>query len=205
MFLNSGEVEKKIKVMRKEFEHLGISEEMRGYSWNTPPIEPLDDFKISVADINSFCPTRRDVYLKYILRERQKPNQYMLNGLAYHKVIRKTLGELKKALYNEFSDGQSIIDKFYNNSAIPLSISKKLNADTENCVKLYRYIIIQAAARVDDVISKFPSADAETIVSMAIPPFIERKIDGSLVGLSENLSLDVFTPFNTIMDFKSGV
>ena len=45
----------------------------------------------------------------------------------------------------------------------------------------------------------------KNIVGLAFPPFVERKIDGSLVGLSKNLSLDVFTPYSVIMDFKTGV
>jgi len=89
MFLNFSEIEKRLKVMRKNIESSGISEEMRGYSWDRPPVEPLNDIKISVSDLNGFCPTRRDIYLKYVLGERAEPNHYMLSGLAYHRVIRK--------------------------------------------------------------------------------------------------------------------
>ncbi|MDK2782089.1 MAG: CRISPR-associated protein Csa1 [Archaeoglobi archaeon] len=205
MFLNSSEIERKLKVMRKGIENCGISEELRGYSWDGPPVEPLNDIKISISDINGFCPTRRDVYLKYVLRERAEPNHYMLSGLAYHKIIRDTLGELKKFLYSKEPSGSSIVEKFYSDTSISEKISKKFGASLDNCTMLYRYIIIQTAAKVDDVLSKFPDADADTVVSMVLPPFVERKVDGSLVGLSENLSLDLLTPFNTIMDFKSGV
>ncbi len=197
-------IEKRLKVMRKSLESQGISEELRGYSWEKPPVEPVNDVRISVSDINCFCKTKRDVYLKYVLKEKPEVNEYMLSGLAYHRIIRETLKEAKRIVYSEEANGALIVDSMYK-SEIPEKISQKFGANVERCTKLYRYLIIQIAARIDEVISKFPDADAETIVSMAIPPFVERRIDGSLVGLSENLSVDVFTPFNTIMDFKSGV
>ncbi|MCD6465794.1 type I-A CRISPR-associated protein Cas4/Csa1, partial [Candidatus Bathyarchaeota archaeon] len=33
---------------------------------------------------------------------------------------------------------------------------------------------------------------------------VERKVDGSLVGLSRELSVDIYTPFNAIADLKTG-
>lgn len=203
--LTALEIERRLKVMRKNLETQGISEELRGYSWERPPVEPINDVRISVSDINGFCPTKRDVYLKYVLREKPEVNEYMLSGLAYHRIIRESLREAKRIVYSENATGSMIIDSMYNDLSIPERISRKFGANAEKCTKLYRYLIIQIAARVDEVVSKFPDADAETIVCMAIPPFVERRIDGSLVGLSENLSVDMFTPFNTVMDFKSGV
>ena len=39
---------------------------------------------------------------------------------------------------------------------------------------------------------------------MAIPPVIERKVDGSLIGLSRELSVDIYTPYNAVADLKTG-
>jgi CRISPR/Cas system-associated exonuclease Cas4 (RecB family) len=39
MLFTDWEVEKRIKVMRKELEKFGISEELRGYSWDSPPVD----------------------------------------------------------------------------------------------------------------------------------------------------------------------
>jgi len=192
-------------VMRKSIENLGISEELRGYAWDRPPVEPINGVRVSVSDLNGFCPTRRDIYLKYVLKEKPQVNAYMLRGLACHKVIRETITALKKAVYSGCESGEEIIDNFYGDVSIPEKICGDIGVKPDYCIRLYRVLVIQAAAKVDEVLSKYPDADAENIVGLAFPPFMERKIDGSPVGLSKNLSLDVFTPHSIIMDFKTGV
>jgi len=203
MFLHSG-LERTLRALRKIVENSGISEELRGYSWDRPPVEPLNDVKISLSDINGFCSTRRDVYVKYILGEKVKPNKYMLRGLAYHKVIRETISSLKKAIYSGCDDGRTIIEEFFTSDKIPKRICEELGVESGEAIKLYKYLVLQIAARVDEVLSKFHELDVENIVALAIPPFTERRIDGSAVGLSPNLSVDIFTPYATVMDFKSG-
>ncbi len=191
--------------MRKLVENTGISEDLRGYAWDRPPVEPINDVRISVSDINGFCPTRRDVFVKYVLKERPEVNHHMLRGLAFHRVIRDTLVSIKKAIYQGVTSGEEIIETFFSRD-LPQKICKELGIEQGECsklVKLHRYLVIQAAARVDEIVSKHPNVDGEEIVGLALPPFIERKIDGSLVGLSKHLSVDVFAP-QVVVDFKSG-
>ena len=199
----TADVERKIRALRKLIEDTGISEELRGYSWEKPPVEPINDVRLSVSDLNSFCPTRRDAFLKYVLKEKVHPNKYMLKGLAFHKVIRETITTLKRAIYSGCDSGEKIVEEYFPNTEIPEKICKRIGIDPAECVKLYRYIVLQISARVDEVLSKYSDADAEDIVGLILP-FVERKVDGSLVGLSSRLSLDVFTPYSVIMDFKSG-
>ena len=194
--------EKRIRVMRKVIESTGISEELRGYSWEKPPVEPINDVRISVSDLNSFCSTRRNVFLKYVMKEKVEPNKYMLRGLAYHRVIRETIVSLKKAIYSGCDSGEEIIDKYFSSTTIPDRICRELKIADKECRKLYRYIVLQVASRVDAVLSRY-DADAENIVGLVLPPFVERIVDGSFIGLSR-LSVDIFTPYNAIMDFKSG-
>ena len=201
--LMSADIEKRLRTMRKVIESMGISEDLRGYAWDKPPVEPINDVRVSVSDINGICPTRRDAFVKYVLKEKPVLNQYMLRGLAYHKVIRDTLVSIKKAIYSGISSGEELVDVFFNNAEIPESVCKKFGIDTKECLKLYKFLILQIAARVDEALSKYPDADEENIMSLALPPFVEKKVDGSLVGLSKYLSVDVFAP-NTVLDFKSG-
>ncbi|RUM34785.1 MAG: type I-A CRISPR-associated protein Cas4/Csa1 [Archaeoglobus sp.] len=205
MFLTS--VEKTIRALRRQIESFGISEELRGYNWDKPPVEPVNDVKIAISDLNGFCPTKRDIFLKYVLKEKAEPNQYMLKGLAVHRIIRETIITLKKAIYSGCDSGEQIINEYFNNS-IPYRVCESLDIDCRNICKefskLYRYIVLQVAAKVDEVRSKYPDVDAENVVGLILPPVVERKIDGSLIGLSKSLSLDIFTPYNIIIDFKSG-
>ena len=204
MFLIS--IEKTIRTLRKQLESFGISEELRGYCWDRPPVEPLNDVRIAVSDLNGFCPTRRDLFLKYVLKEKGEPNQYMLKGLAIHKVIRETIVTLKKAIYSGCDSGEEIVKEYFNDSEILDRICKSLECDEirNEISKLYRYIVLQVAAKVDEIKSKYTDADAENVAGLVFPPVVERRIDGDPVGLSKNLSLDVFTPYSVIMDFKSG-
>ena len=197
------EVERKLRMMRKVFESMEISEDLRGYSWDKPPVEPINDVRLSISDINGFCPTRRDAFVKYVLREKPRMNQHMVRGLAYHKVIRDTLVALKKAVYSGITSGEELVELFFSNNEIPEKISKNLGVDLKECLKLYRFLVLQISARVDEVLSKYPDSDDENIVGLALPPFVEKRVDGSLVGLSKHLSVDVFTP-HAVLDFKSG-
>lgn len=201
MFMLS-EIEKKLRVMRRAVESTGISEDLRGYTWDRPPVEPINDVKIAVSDINEFCPTKRDVFVKYVPKEKPQVNRYMLRGLAYHRIIRETIFSIKKAIYQGFNSGEEIIEMFFNDK-IPQDVCNELGIKQNDCPKLYRYIVIQTAAKVDEVVSKYPNAEAEEIAGLALPQFVERRVDGSLVGLSKFLSVDVFTP-QIVIDFKSG-
>ena len=51
MFLYK-DIEKRVKVLRRELDVNQISGELRGHSWERPPVEPINDVKISVSDIN---------------------------------------------------------------------------------------------------------------------------------------------------------
>ncbi|MEM1554903.1 MAG: type I-A CRISPR-associated protein Cas4/Csa1, partial [Thermoproteota archaeon] len=52
--------------------------------------------------------------------------------------------------------------------------------------------------------SKFPHIDVDSLVNQAVPPIVERKVDGSLIGLSKELSVDVYTPAYAVADIKTG-
>ncbi len=199
------QLEKRIRLQRRILDDASISEDLRGYSWERPPVEPVSTTTIAVSDVNGFCPTRRDIYVRYVLKERPAINPYMMRGIACHRLIKETITAVKKAIYSGVKMGSDVIDEFYGNLSIPEKISSDTGVDAAWLTSLYRFLVIQAAAKVDDVISKYPDSDCENIAGLAFPPIMERRIDGRPVGLSPNLSVDVFTPFSVIMDFKTGV
>lgn len=123
-FVDSLEIDKRIKAMRKELEKFGISEELRGYNWSSPPVEPIDyDIKLSVSDFHGICKTMRDIYLKYVEGLKPKPNVYMLSGLAYHEVIKQALYQIKRTIYQKPLSGFEIIEELF-----PSDISDKICA-----------------------------------------------------------------------------
>lgn len=206
-FVDALEVEKRVRIMRRDLERFGISEELRGYNWNSPPIEPIDyGLKLSISDFNGICQTMRDIYLRYVEGVKPKPNENMLSGLAYHEVVRETIYNIKRLMYQNRLNGYEILEELFSMN-IADNVCDRLKVDgyvRENCRKLFRYVSIQSAARIDGILAKYPYADVDCIVGKALPPIVERKIDGSLIGLSDNLSVDFFIPYNAIADLKSG-
>lgn len=219
-FLNKVELDKKFKILRTEYQKLGISEELRGWSWDSPPIEPpIRNATFSVSDIAArYCATLRDIYLKRVKNIKPPLNIKTFEGIIYHNIATKTVTIVKSILFKKgLIGGAELIDELfpYANSLCEEIILKAnevvrgINEDNIEDIKkkaliFYRYLIIQAASQINTISSKFPHIDIDSLVSQAIPPIVERKIDGSLVGLSKELSVDIYTPAYAIADIKTG-
>jgi len=199
------EVEKRVRIMRREFEKFRISEELRGYNWDSPPVEPNSSgIYLSLSDFYGTCPAMRDIYLKYVEGIKPALNTFMLRGLAYHEVIKEALIRIKGTIYNGVMNGIELMEKLQKVD-IPAKVCERLNVEAKvECEKLFKYIILQCAAEIDRILSKFPYIDVDSLINKALPPVVERRIDGSFIGLSNNLSIDLFTPYNVIADLKSG-
>lgn len=219
-FLNKVEIDKKFRLLRNEYQTFGISEELRGWNWNNPPIEPpIKNVALSVNDIAArYCSTLRDIYLKKVKNIKPPPNIKMLEGIIYHNVATKTVTVVKSILFKRgLIGGAELIDELfpYANSLCKEIISKAIENfgeineyDIKDIKKkaliFYRYLIVQAASQINIISSKFPHIDVDSLVNQAIPPIVERKIDGGLVGLSKELSVDIYTPAYAIADIKTG-
>ena len=82
--------------------------------------------------------------------------------------------------------------------------SKAEGLSKDKAKKFYRFLALQASAQIDRVLSKFPHVEIDSLIGLAIPPIVERKVDGSLVALSRELSIELYTPANAIADLKTG-
>ncbi|MEM2642500.1 MAG: CRISPR-associated protein Cas4, partial [Thermoproteota archaeon] len=67
-FLSKTDLDKRFKLLRNEFKSLGISEDLRGWNWQSPPVEPPSrSLFFGVGDLAArYCKTLRDVYLKRV-------------------------------------------------------------------------------------------------------------------------------------------
>lgn len=219
-FINRSVLDKRLKLLRGELQARGISEELRGWSWGEPPVEPpLRSMWLSVNELASrYCPTFRDVYLRRVLKTLPPPSLKMVRGLAYHNVVHESLEAVKRFLYSNFSSGSRMLEELLPKAGgVALASVKGAEASVKASIKgaeeerllkeakaLFKFLLVQAASRIDGAMSRFPHADADAVASAAIPPVSERKVDGSLIGLSKELSVDIYTPFNAIADLKTG-
>ncbi|MEM3573767.1 MAG: CRISPR-associated protein Cas4, partial [Nitrososphaeria archaeon] len=83
-FLNKSDLDKKFKILRTELQRLGISEELRGWSWQSPPVEPPSrSLFFGVGDLAArYCKTLRDIYLKRVENIKPPPNLKMFEGIV---------------------------------------------------------------------------------------------------------------------------
>lgn len=220
LILDKSDVDKRLKLLRQELYQRPVSEELRGWNYDKPPIQPFsENIKFGVGELAArYCETLRDIYLKRVLKITPPANIKMITGIALHEIIKNVFLEVKKFIYNNpDTAGLDLLNELIikNTEIAENSISKAEHAISKlesydkaelfkKCVSTYNFLIIQAAAVYDQTLSKFRFAEADSIVNIAVPPVAERKVDGSLIGLSGELSVDVYTPFNAIMDIKTG-
>jgi CRISPR-associated protein Csa1 len=219
-FLDRLDLDRRFRLLRREFEVRGISEELRGWSFDSPPVEPPSRLVLfSVSELaGRYCQSMRDIYLRRVLNVRPPTSIKMARGIALHAVNREVLSLVKKLLFSGgVRSGSELVEDLLplTGDVVGRAITEaenllaKLSEDVKNQLRVeasafFRFLAVQAAARVDQAISKYPHSDVDSIISSAVPPVVERKVDGSLVGLSRELSVDIYTPFNAIADLKTG-
>ncbi|MGC8933433.1 MAG: type I-A CRISPR-associated protein Cas4/Csa1 [Candidatus Methanodesulfokora sp.] len=219
-FLSRLDIDRRISQMRRELEERGIQEELRGWSWNNPPVSPpLREMTLSVSELASrYCPTMRDIYLRRVRFIRPPPSIKMARGIAFHKISHDSLIDVKRIIYSsENLSGSLVVEKLLPRAGEEAeaalreaeSRTMKLNQQEgqillKECEDLYKFLVIQAASQIDQAMSKFPHAGPDSIASIAIPPVAERKVDGTLVGLSSELSVDLYAPASMVIDLKTG-
>jgi CRISPR-associated protein Csa1 len=219
-FLDRLDLDRRFRLLRKELEGKNISEELRGWNFDSPPVEPSSrSILFSVSTLASrYCESMRDVYLRYVLNIKPPPNIKMARGIVLHAINREVLSTVKRLLFSgNVKSGFELIESLF---TMTYSIVNKAIFETENllanlcddvksqlineALAFFKFLLVQAAARIDQVISKYPHSDIDSIINIAIPPVVERKVDGSLIGLSRELSIDIYTPFNAVADLKTG-
>ena len=219
-FISKAELDRRLKQMRIELDRKGISDELRGWFWHTPPVEPPSrEVLLGVSEVASrYCSTFRDIYLRRIAGIQPPASFKMIRGIIFHKVSSEAVTIVKKTLFKlGLVNGYEILQE-------AISLSNKIVKDAINQTtsrfeslgninlekmekearSLYNFLVIQAAAQIDRIISKFPHIDLDSLVSLAIPPIVERKVDGSLIGLSRELSVDIYAPAYAVADLKTG-
>jgi len=214
------DLDRRFRLLRRELEVRGVSEELRGWSFDSPPVEPPSrSVLFSVSELaGRYCQSMRDIYLRRVLNFRPPPSVKMARGVVLHVVNRECISAVKRLLFSgEFMSGSELFEGLLqlNTDVVDRAISEaetnlvRLNDDVKDQLKVeasafFRFLAVQAAARVDQAVSKYPHSDVDSIISVAVPPVVERKVDGSLIGLSKELSIDIYTPFNAIADLKTG-
>jgi CRISPR-associated protein Csa1 len=164
----------------------GVSEELRGWNWNNPPLKPAYDERIPMYSVCSkYCPTSRDVFLGRVLKVQPKMNERVLQGVALHRVVSTAL--------NAFLDGQGVdFDLWYDKILKAAGIADQPNRIHDAASKVWSFTVASCNNEVQNRTSEQPHASKRDILATALPFLVEHKVTGELLGLSGLLSVDCY-------------
>lgn len=212
-FLNEEEKKKLLRGLIPKSRRLDVADELRGWNWYTPPLEPPYGFKLALYEVaNSYCPTNRDLFLRRVMGVKTKPNSAMIAGKILHQVLADCLTNAKRNIFNNglkssMGPMTALVDTdTYLQDGFVTNLAQEHKSELKRKIKiLLEFETLRINARVQEVLSKQPYIGVDALVNQAIPIVTEQKLDGSFLGLSPNLSSDAFTFAEPmILDLKFG-
>ncbi|MEZ0394287.1 MAG: type I-A CRISPR-associated protein Cas4/Csa1 [Desulfurococcaceae archaeon] len=171
-----------------------VDEELRGWNWDRPPLKPRAYYELGVSEIASkYCGTRRDVWLRRVAGARGEATELLARGKAVHEAIALAYREVARwsALGTEPWD---IYERARGSWKRAIG---GLDAGTAALVeRVYKYTLLSLVGEM---------VNEEVVHGERQPPLAvsEVKVDGSSLGLSSSLSVDLLEG-GVIVDFKYG-
>ena len=212
-FLNEEEKRLLLRRIMPQARRREIADELRGWNWDKPPLSPVYDIKLGVADTaNNYCPTNRDLYYRRVMSIKTPANSPMIEGGLLHDLTCKMIVAIKRLIYmhgvnclrdlealdkNEFI----LVPGTYSSSLTPAEISS-IKARMEI---LWEYEYHSIYSRMQNVLAAQPHIGPDALVALALPVTVEQKLNGSFLGLSSHLSVDAFVFSEPmVVDIKFG-
>jgi len=189
-----------------------VSDELRGWSWEESPVTTTQSRLLGVSDITSgFCPTGRDLYLRYVEGVRGKDNPTLQMGRLVHEVFEAAVEEAKKAVYLTWpdTDGDRVegVMRAAGEALERRALRKYGLLDPGVAAWVFRRLWGMAvrtySAAVDEARTKSRYLRLDSLVHAAVPVIAEFPIDGSVIGLSRALRVDALLPPNLMMELKT--
>ncbi len=185
-----------------------VSEEMRGWSWSEPPLLYPYDFLLSASDLGSgFCETGRYVYMKYVAREREVPGWRLRRGSLIHAVLSEVSRVAKSLILQGVLDVEDFRGRFVEAGECILGRFRSEFSDLRWVDELFRLLWMRAADAYSSGLARArarsPYMTADGLAFMTVPFITEFPVDGSLVGLSRTLRIDVLLHPNIVAEVKT--
>jgi CRISPR-associated protein Csa1 len=170
-----------------------VDDDLRGWSWGSPPVRPRAYLGLSVSDVASYCPTRRDVWLRRVARVRGGEVSALSFGSAVHSVIHDIIKHTRRCFLVSEDDVWSCASSVVNNVLENYSDSNWFPVLKDIALTTYSMLV------------------ADYVWSLkgdGFQPFLgwlsEVRIDGSPIGLSRGIRADAIVAGNLVVDFKLG-
>lgn len=123
----------------------------------------------------SYCGTYRDVYVSRVLGVKGEDTPGTRTGKAIHEAVYAALTAYIKGSGPE-----------------PFEPGQPEGVDAELVRMAYSYTAAEASAAIARQRAMFPGASEEDVRTSAMPFLLEHRIDGSRLGLSDQLAIDAF-------------
>lgn len=212
-FLTDEERKHLLKGLLPRSREMGIAEELRGWNWPVPPLQPVYDTVLALYEVaNAYCPTNRDLYLRRVRRMSPAASTAMVQGRVLHAAMVHVLVNTKRLIYHLGVGQYKEICRQLQELA-PLDVEEKVKGwEPGDADELRRRVEIvtdfeksRIVARIQEILFKQPYISEDSLAGLAVPVVVEQKLDGSFLGLSPNLSADAFTFCEPmIVDLKFG-
>lgn len=172
---------------------VGVSNELRGWSWYQPPLKPYhDNVKLPMyAVCSKYCPTGRDVYLRNVEKVYPRPRARVALGKMFHGVVSDCLQAYLQKQCMDFDAWWQKIRW--------AEIPEKPENVKEPSKRVWEFLSKLCEAKLAEVSSRQPYASEYDVVASALSFLVEHKISGELLGLSEILSVDCYDYLRGIM------
>lgn len=187
-----------------------VADELRGWSWDRPPLKPIYESPLGVYEIaGKYCPTGRDVYLRRVERTQAVPNAGMRDGKRLHQVVAEVVIEAKRLVYLHGAWCVPFLEAMATAQGTPDldAVSALPTADPleAKAAVLWAFEARRIVERVQAVLAHQPYIQADALAMLAMPVGVEIKLDGRFLGLSEHLAADAIAfPDLTVLDLKFG-
>ncbi|MBP1357735.1 MAG: type I-A CRISPR-associated protein Cas4/Csa1 [Sulfolobus sp.] len=178
-----------------------ISDELRGWNWNEPPIVTHSEKRLGVSDITGgLCPNGRILYLRYIQKIKEPIQLELLRGSLIHETYTMVVEQTKHYLYYAFSSNSQDYRKTLE---IDMKIFKENNmrpkyGQVKDFDMVYDAVVNRGintfSSAIDRALENSRYLSKDSIAALVVPFYVEFPIDGSLIGLHKAIRVDALIP-----------
>ena len=172
-----------------------VEDELRGWSWERPPVRPRGYLGLGVSEVAyRYCPTRRDLWLRRVKGVVGEARGPVLKGRLVHEVFHMAARDSRRMLALGVSGWEA-----YERLAARAWRRVREACSEDWCIRLYKHLVLTWTSE---------AARAEAIMGgegvMSLPWLTEFRIDGSMLGLSNQLRVDALGEASVIVEIKYG-
>ena len=208
-FLSGEETKWLLKHLIPKVRETGVAEELRGWNWHQPPLDPPYSVKLAVYEVaGKYCASARDLFLRRVMGMDAEVGKAAIAGSTYHSAVAQVIQEAKRLIYAHGPRGIKDIETGLRRFVPRFEPRDGASPDPQIIATSNRLVSFEVGrilARIEDVLSRQPYIEADSLAASALPVTCEHKLDGSFLGLSSLVSCDAASLGSTVVfDTKFG-